>query len=162
VSPVSKDPEKAARQLANLRPFPSPPAGNVRALKHGGAAREATLLRAGSWQERIFAELEVEAPLRDRDGGLPAHDRQVVELCASALARLESVEGWLAMRPPLTEKGDPWPAEDMARRLRREVAGYLDSLGMTPKSRAVLGVDLVRSADLATALAKLGPGSVDG
>lgn len=150
MSPLSTDPVKRERQLANLtaRP-PAPPAGNVRALVHGGTARKATLIAAGSWAERIYAELEDEAPLRAPDGGLPAHDRQAVELLASALARLQAVEAWLATRPAVNEKGLPWPAEDTARRLRREVAGYLDALGMTPKSRAALGVDLIRAQGLA-------------
>jgi hypothetical protein len=152
--PLSRDPEARARQLANLNPRPpAPPAGNVRALKHGGTARQATLIRAGSWAERILAELEAEAPLRADDGGLPAHDRQVVELLASALARLEAVDGWLATRPPVDEKGRPWPAEDVARRLRREAGGYLESLGMTPASRARLGLDLARTSSLAELMA---------
>jgi hypothetical protein len=46
-----------------------------------------------------MAELEREAPLRDRDDELPAHDRQVVEVLASALARLQAVEAWLGTRP---------------------------------------------------------------
>ena len=151
--PLSSDPERRAAQLANLRPTP-PPAGNVRALKHGGTARTATLVRAGSWAERIFAELEAEAPLRDDAGGLPLHDRQAVELLASALARLEAVEGWLSTRPPVDEKGRPWPAEDVAGRLRREAAGLLAELGMTPLSRAKLGLDLTRAATLAELMAE--------
>ena len=149
MSPLSTDPEKRAVQLANLtsRP-PAPPRGNVRALKHGGTARRATLIAAGSWAALIYAELEAEAPLRSVDGGLPAHDRQAVELLASALARLQNVEAWLAARPAVDEKGNVWPAEDVASRLRREIATYLDSLGMTPKSRAALGVDLVRTRDV--------------
>lgn len=148
--PLSSDPERRARQLANLRPAPpAPPAGNVRALTHGGTARKATLIRAGSWAQRILAELEAEAPLRDNAGGLPVHDRQVVELLASALARLEAVTAWLETRPAVNEKGEPWPAEDVAHRLRRETASYLDALGMTPTARARLGLDLARSFDLA-------------
>lgn len=151
--PLSADPERRARQLANLRQTPAP-VGNVRALSHGGTARKATLVRAGSWAERIFAELEAEAPLRDEAGGLPLHDRQAVELLASALARIEAVEGWLATRPPVDEKGRPWPAEDVALRLRREAAGLLEALGMTPTSRAKLGLDLTRSATLAELMAQ--------
>lgn len=151
--PLSSDPEKRARQLANLtaRP-PAPPVGNVRALVHGGTARKATLIAAGSWAALIFGELEAEAPLRAADGGLPAHDRQAVELLASALARLQAVEGWLATRPAVNEKGLPWPAEDTARRLRREVADHLDALGMTPRSRAKLGLDVARTGSLADAI----------
>jgi len=153
--PLSDDPAKRARQLANLRPRPpAPPAGNVRTLRHGGTARRATLIRAGSWAERILAELEAEAPLRDDAGGLPAHDRQAVELLASALARLEAVTAWLDTRPPVDEKGRPWPAEDTAARLRREAGRYLDALGMTPTSRARLGLELTRTMDLAQAMAQ--------
>lgn len=148
--PLSNDPAKRRRQLENLRPGAGGgTVGNVRALVHGGQARVATLIRAGSWAERIYAELEAEAPLRDTDGGLPAADRQVVELLASALARLEAVEAWLSTRPPITEKGTPWPAEDVAGRLRREAADLLDKLGMNPLSRSKLGLDLVRTVDLA-------------
>jgi hypothetical protein len=157
--PTSSDPDKRARQLSNLRRggAPAPPEGNVRALTHGGTARKASLLRVGSWSERIYAELEGEAPWRDGDGGLPAHDRQIVELAASALARLDAVTAWLETRPPVNEKGEPWPAEDVARRTRKEAAHYLEQLGMTPASRARLGFDLARTAefDLARAMSDL-------
>src|SRR5512132_14386 len=36
--PVSRDPEKQARQLANLRPAPAAPAGHSRSLVRGGRA----------------------------------------------------------------------------------------------------------------------------
>ena len=142
---TSRDPEARARSLANLRSTPAPE-GNVRALKHGGTARKATLIAARGWIAAIYEQLEVEAPLRDVDGALPAHDRQAVELLASALARLEAVQSWLHTRPAVDEKGQPWPAERTAASLRREVAGLLDSLGMTPRSRAALGLDLASTA----------------
>lgn len=158
MSPLSTDPAKRAIQLANLRSTPAP-LGNTRTLLHGGNARKATLVAAGSWAAAIFAQLEEEAPLRDRDGRLPVHDRQVVELLASALARLQAVEGWLANRPAVTEKGMPWPVEDTARRLRREVAGYLEALGMTPRARVALGLDLAltRRADPSAVLSEPDP-----
>jgi len=146
--PLSRDPEKRKAQLANLRPQPAPPPplDNVRGLVHGGRARKATLVAAGSWTERIYAELAAEAPLRDADGGLPLHDRQAVELLASALARLQAVSAWLATRPALDERGRPWPGEDTAHRLRLEIARGLDGLGLTPRARVALGLDLVRAA----------------
>jgi len=145
VSPLSSDPAKRARQLANLTAKPPPPPpGNVRALVHGGRARKATLAAAGSWTAAIMAELAAEAPLRDAEGGLPLHDRQAVELLASALARLQAVTAWLESRPAVDERGHAWPAEENAHRLRSEVARLLDALGMTPASRARLGVDLQR------------------
>ncbi len=58
MSPLSRDPAKRARQLANLKPAPPPPPeGNVRNLVHGGSARKATLVAAGSWAARIMVEL---------------------------------------------------------------------------------------------------------
>jgi hypothetical protein len=152
MSPLSSDPDKRAVQLANLRPTP-PPAGNVRALKHGAKARQATLIAAGSWSERIYAELEAEAPLRAADGGLPAADRQAVELLASVLARLQAAKAWLDTRPAADEKGRPWPVADDERRLIREAGRLLDQLGMTPRSRAALGLDLIATVDLARAWA---------
>lgn len=152
--PLSNDPAKRERQLANLKRYPAPPNGNVRALKHGGNARKATLIPAGSWAQRIYEELEREAPLRDSDGSLPLHDRQAVELLASGLARLQSVEAWLHTRTAVDEKGNPWPAEDTARRLRREIAALLHALGMTPRARSALGLDLARTFDLAVAMSE--------
>jgi hypothetical protein len=157
MSPLSRDEDARGRQLANLRPAPAPPAGNVRALQHGAHARRATVIAAGSWAERIYAELASEAPLRDSAGELPAHDRQLVELLASALARLQAVQSWLDTRPAVDEKGRPWPAEEAAVRLRREIAGHLDALGMSPRSRARLGLDLQRTVDLSTAMSDPDP-----
>jgi hypothetical protein len=149
MSPLSQDPIKRARQLANLNPAArKPPENNVRTLKHGGTARKATLIVAQSWAARIFDELEAEAPLRASDGSLPPHDRQAVELLASCLARLQAVTSWLDTRPACDEKGKPWPAEDTARRLRAEAARLLDALGMSPASRARIGLDLVRARDV--------------
>ena len=91
--------------------------------------------------ERIYAELAVDAPLRDGEG-LPAADHQIVLLAARAIARLEGVEAWLSLRPVLQEDGSPWPAEALAQRLRTEIALRLDALGMTPRARAALGLDL--------------------
>jgi len=144
--PLSKDPIKRAKQLANLKPQPAPPPpeGNVRSLVHGGRARKATLVAAGSWAAAIVAELEAEAPLRDAEGGLPLHDRQAVELLGSALARLQAVTAWLESRPAVDERGHAWPAEENAHRLRSEVARLLDALGMTPASRLRLFGDLQR------------------
>jgi hypothetical protein len=46
--PVSRDPEKRARQLANLRPAPAAPAGHSRSLVHGG------------WAEVLFRDVSDE------------------------------------------------------------------------------------------------------
>jgi hypothetical protein len=50
--------------------------------------------------------------------------------------------------------GEARSVVDLARRLRAEALGYAESLGMTPRSRAKLGLDLQRTIDLATAMSE--------
>jgi len=92
--------------------------------------------------------------LRGEDGGLPAHDGVVVRLAAAALCRLEDVEAHLRDRGLLDADGNVRPAVDLERRLRVEALGYLAELGMTPTSRARLGLDLSRGATLAELMAE--------
>lgn len=145
---LGKTPEARQRQQDNLlRGVTRAPEGHTRSLKHGAHARLATTLIAGSWSETIYAALAEEAPIRDRvdrddPGTLQAPDRQLVELLASCLARLQSVAAWLELRGPLDEDGTPRAAASAERALRREAAAYLDALGMTPRSRAALGLDV--------------------
>lgn len=147
--PLSSDPEARRRQLANLRPGArTAPPGNTRALRHGGYA-EIARERIEERVAELLDALAADAPLRDPSGELPAPDAAIVHLLATALCRLESVERYLSAHGYLTDTGDVRPAADLAARLRREAADYLDALGMTPRSRARLGLDLSRGFDLA-------------
>ncbi len=144
--PLSSDPEKRARQLANLTPAPPvPPDGNTRRLTHGGYA---TIVRArlDEKMREVFDALAGDAPLREADGSLPAADALVVELLAECICRRENLREYLAdygWRDD--ESKEPKTAVlDLERRLRREAAGYADALGMTPRSRVRLGLDVVR------------------
>lgn len=74
-------------------------------------------------------------------------------MLAEALCRLESVAEYLNRRGWETDDGEPRPAVEVERRLRVEVADHLDALGMTPRSRAKLGLDLSRGFDLAASWA---------
>ncbi len=151
--PLSRDPEARQRQLANLQPGAAPaPAGNQRRLSHGGyaeVARERVESRVGE----LLAALAEDAPLRDADGELPAPDTAIVHLLATALCRVEDVERYLTAHGYLADDGSVRPAADLAGRLRKEAADYLDALGMTPRSRAKLGLDLAHGFDLASAMA---------
>lgn len=151
--PLSRDPAKRERQLANLRPAPPAPGGNQRSRTHGGyaaVAREQLDVKA----REVFEALAADAPLRGADGGLPAADALPVRLLAECLCRLEAVgadlrdHGW---RDRAT--GEPRPVVELERRLRAEALDYAEALGMTPRSRARLGLDLQRGFDLAAALA---------
>ena len=102
----------------------------------------------------MFSALSAEAPLRDARGELPRHDAAQVTLLAEVLCRLDSINSYLEARGYLDDKGNVRPAAELAGRMRREASDYLDALGMTPKSRAKLGLDLARTTDLATAMSE--------
>ena len=140
--------------LANLRRGETPaPPGNTLARTHGAYARLLADRVEGKVVE-VFGALSEDAPLRGEGGGLPAHDGAVVRLAAAALCRLEDVEAHLRDRGLLDADGNVRPAVDLERRLRVEALGYLAELGMTPLSRAKLGLDLTRSASLAELMAE--------
>ena len=152
MSPLSGDDGKRANQLANLRPnlanlrpAPPAPAGNARRRTHGAYAVVA-LERLAAREADVFAALAADAPLQE-DGTLPPADGALVRLAAEALCRLDSVGDYLARRGIEDDAGElRISALDVEAKLRREAADHLDALGMSPRSRVRLGVDLVRAA----------------
>lgn len=156
---LSSDPEKRAKQLANLVPGAGAAGpGNTRTLSHGAYAAIARE-RLDAKMREVFDALAGDAPLREADGSLPAADALVVELLAETLCRRENLRGHLAdygWRDQETK--EPRTALlDLERRLRKEAATYADQLGMTPRSRARLGLDLVRTVDLSRAMSEPDP-----
>lgn len=159
--PVGGGGAKNPNSLANLRPYRGAPEGNRHAARHGGYAKVAAAALDAKAQE-VYDALAADAPMRADDGGLPRHDSVQVRLLADVLCRLDSVGSWLAGRWATEEAG---PVLELESKLRREAADYLDALGMTPRSRAKLGLDVVRAAqgfDLAQAWAAESDGEVDG
>jgi hypothetical protein len=145
VTPLSHRPEKRAAQLANLTNPPSPaPKGNQRALKHGGYA-EVAREKAGA----IFDAIAADVPLRDAYGNLPAADAATVRLLADCLARIDSVSDFLREKGLFAPGGKLRPAVEVESRLRREAADHADALGLSPRSRAKLGLDVLKAGDLA-------------
>lgn len=143
--PLSRDPDKRSRQLANLRSAPAAPSGNRRALRHGGYARIAAE-RLDEKVAEVFDALVADAPLRDADGGLPEVDHAAVHLAAEALCRLEDVRADVALRGVVDQRtGGVRPVVELERRLRLEALDYLEALGMTPRSRSRLGLELMRT-----------------
>ena len=147
MSPLSGDEAKRARQLANLRRGGNPaPAENVRALTHGGYARIARAELDAKTRE-VFEALAADAPLRGPDGELPAADALAVRLLAEALIRLDRVRAHVNDYGILDqESGEVRPVVELEQRLRREAMEGAEALGMTPRSRSRLGLDLARTA----------------
>ena len=141
------------RQIAraNLRNAPAAPPGNQRARVHGAyAAVAADRLEAKTRQ--VFDALAADAPVRAVDGGLPAEDSVIVRLLADCLCRLDSVGEFLTRRGWQDDDGQPRAVLDVEARLRGQALNLAVELGMTPRSRAALGLDLVRVATAADAL----------
>jgi hypothetical protein len=153
VAPVGGGGARHPNSLANLRSVPPPPPpGNTRTLRHGGYATIAAATLEAKALE-VYDALAADAPLRAVDGGLPRHDSVQVRLLADVLCRLDSVGRWLDGRWATPEAA---PVLELESRLRREAADYLDALGMTPRSRAKLGLDVLRAGhfDLAQHLSQ--------
>lgn len=147
--PLSRDPEKRAKQLANLRPAPPAPQGHSRSLVHGGRA-EVLFREVGGEVRELLDLLADAAPVRDADGALPAADAVAVERAARALARYRRLSGWCDAHGRFDERsGEVKPAAEYELRAERALAEALDALGMSPVSRARLGVDLARAASSA-------------
>lgn len=156
--PLSRDPSARERQLANLRRAPAAPVGNTRALRHGGYAQVARE-RLDSKVREVFEAVGEDLPLRNADGGMPRHDAVAVRLLAENLCRVESVSAHLRDYGLFDQDtGEPRPALDLERRLRQEALDLAESLGLTPRSRAKLGLDLVRAApDMASIMSEPDP-----
>lgn len=70
-------------------------------------------------------------------------------MAAEALCRLERIGEYIERRGWEDETGKPRPVLEYESRLRGHALDLLKELGMTPASRAKLGLDLARSVDLA-------------
>lgn len=154
MTPLSSDPAARERQLANLSPAPAAPAGNRRAVKHGAYATLTAEAIADEVRE-LYDVLADSAPLRDREGGLPVADEAAVEVAARALHRYRKVAAWCDMYGRLDEKtGDPKGAAVYEGQCEARLERALDALGLNPRSRAKLGLDLAGAAEKAPDLAR--------
>lgn len=149
--PLSPDPAKRQRQLANLRNFPAAPHGNQRHLTHGAYAA-VPLSRIDAKVREMFEAIAADAPVRDADGGLPAADALPVRMLAEVLCRLDSIADYVNRRGWEDEDGNPRSVLDYEHRLRSQAVELMKELGMTPAARAKLGLDLVRGFSAAEQL----------
>jgi hypothetical protein len=146
--PLSSDPAKRAKQLANLKP------GAGRGSRAGALARAtshsyyAQLAEAELDAEvlKVYDALGRDVPVRGPDGGPPAEDGVVLRQLAEALVRLRKIGDHLLARGIQREDGSLRPAAELDLRIRAHILELCRELGMTPKSRAALGVDLVKVA----------------
>ena len=143
-----KTPEGMAKSLANLRQF----------LPDGPREREyhgVTSIRFAQPQTRDLAE-EIRNALQD-DGAvwIGESDFIQIQLLALCLRRIGQADKYLDQVNTLTnKKGEVRPVLDLLVKLLREAQSLADSLGLTPRSRVNLGIDLLKGQSLAALMAR--------
>ena len=146
MSPLSSDPQKRRKQIANLRPGRGAAGvGNRHATKHGAYAVIAQAELEAKARES-FDALAEDTPVRDVDGGLPSHDSLVVRMLAEVLIRRERVRIEELRHGLEAPDGRMRGVVEYGLRLDAQALEYAKELGMTPASRAKLGLDLARTA----------------
>ncbi len=146
MTPLSDNPAARKRQLANLRRGGTPAAeGNRQAVTHGGFAAIARE-RLEEREREVYEALSEDLPLREPDGSAPRADAVVVSMFATVLCRLDDVADYHRRRGIETAKGHLRNSVEIEGRLRREALDFAESLGLTPRSRVRLGLDLARGA----------------
>lgn len=158
--PLSEDPLARAQQLANLQPAPAAPAGNDRAVTHGGYKPIARDDLSAEMQV-FYAAFASVVPVRsntDPDQVAPA-DEAAVEVCARAFQRWRRVGAWVEEHGEIDEaSGAERPAARFELACERALHRALDTLGLSPKSRLRLGVRLMQAAaDLSRAMSETDP-----
>jgi hypothetical protein len=154
VTPLSADPEARSRQLANLRRGDNPTPANTFALKHGAAAT-LTVEQVSAEVAELYDVLAATAPLRDGIGELPVADEAAVEIAARALHRYRKITTWLDLHGRLDDKtGEVKGAAQYELQCERALERSLDVLGLNPRARARLGLDLADAAGKAPDLAR--------
>ncbi len=166
--------------MSSRRP-PPPEKGNQRGLTHGAYAQLAPL-RLDDKARHVFDALAADAPVRGPDGGLPPADAVAVRMLADVLCRLEDLNAWIAEQGIVNtrrydsdnrktrrqanrkakagrkrKRMDPLRVVALEDRLWGRAQSLMEQLGMTPRSRAKLGLDMVRATDLATAMSEENP-----
>ena len=143
--PLSRDDEARKRQLENLRPGAGAwRPGATPALKHGLRTRKPGPVVLDSIVREIEDALAGDLPLKDGEGNAPAPDRFAVELAAVALLRVRRCWTYLELHGDDDERGNLRPAFTELGKAVESAARMLDRLGMSPRARAALGVDLGR------------------
>lgn len=161
VSPLSSDPQRAARQLealaAGRQSFRPPPVGNARALVHAGHSTVAIGPFAKVYQEAFFNALTTDSPLR-----FDSTFTYYVALASKAFARLDQVCAWLDLHGADWNGKGVQAAFEQELRLRSECVQHLQRLQLAPEEvdlRALVEDLRERVTAAAAAAAAAGMGS---
>ena len=122
---------------------------------HGGGSTThgATSVRTTDVATQLLADHLAQVLRGEPQALLRPVDRPALESAVVLLRQRQRLEEWLNQHGPVDEKGNTRPALELLIKVERALLEHLRALGMTPASRAKLGVDVVRGFDLARAMA---------
>ena len=150
--PLSRDPGARARQLANLRPGAGAGDGGLqRGVKHGCYAQIAERELEGKVRE-LFDAIGADLPVRELDGGVPAQDAIPLRMLAETLIRRDRVRESELRHGIEAPDGKLRGIVEFGLRLDGQALRLCEQLGLTPRSRVAIGVDLVRTRSAADRL----------
>lgn len=129
--------------LRNLRVGPPAPVGNSLAVKYGGYAVVTDSERECKVAE-VLAALADDAPLRDKDGGLPRADLAALREVAEAMVQLDRCRSYMDGHGFLDRDGRLNGAAEREAQLSRLLWQALADFGLTPAGRAKLGLHVAR------------------
>jgi hypothetical protein len=131
--------------LANLRPGAGAGDGGLqRNLGHGAYAAIAKI-EMDAAVKRVYDAVAADAPVRS-EGELPRQDTIVVRQLAEALVRRERIRESELRHGIEAADGKLRGVVEYGLRLDNQITKLAIELGMTPRSRAALGVDITRVA----------------
>jgi len=151
--PLSSDPDKRARQLANLRPGAGGWApGATSALKSGLRSRAPSPAVIDPILDQVLEALEARVPIRDERGEIPSWLRE--QAWATAIKKLQVLRcaQWLALNGDTDAHGRLRPENDGLVRATEGFERSLERMAMTVKSHLSAGLTLRRTVDLASAM----------
>jgi hypothetical protein len=155
VSPLSSDPVKREAQLANLRAGAGAGDGGLqRATKHGAYAA-ITMHELDAKVRELVDAIGADLPVREADGGVPAADAIPLRMLAETLIRRERVRESELRHGIEAKDGKLRGIVEFGLRLDGQALKLCEQLGLTPRARASLGLDLARTermVDVAQAL----------
>jgi hypothetical protein len=96
-------------------------------------------------------------PVRGANGQPLVYDLALCELAARELARIREIDAWLDEHGLFGRGPKLRPAVEYRLKAAKLLAELLDRLGMTPRSRAALGLDLAKTVTLADAMGEKDP-----
>jgi len=150
--PHSTDPEKAARQLANLRPGQGRwKPGASPQLRHGLRTRRPPVEEVEPELAAVLADLQhkVPQPLTDADWSVLPWAQESVWTLGVLKHGIVRCQRFLAQRGETDERGRFRPENEQLGKAVDRYRRALDAEAMTLRSRLRAGLDVTRAFDLA-------------